>query len=463
MTRAITILSVNTTDVGGGAERVARELHESYAAAAEDAWFAVGIKRVAAERTVEIPNRARRSAWARAWMRAADALPQRGAGFRAARALRGAVAEPVRWIERERGREDFDFPGTCELTRVCPTPPDVVHLHNLHGGYFDLRELPALSRTQPVLLTMHDAWLLSGHCAHSFECGRWETGCGECPALWIHPAVPRDATAFNWERKRELFARSALHVAVSSRWMADRVRRSMLAPAVREMRVIPFGVNLDVFRPASGDTARAARVALGLDPARAVILVHENSLRPRTWKDSDAFRGALSLLGGAAASAQWIAIGAAGPDEHVGTVRLRRVPAQRDDHELARWYQAADLYVHPARAEAYGLMIVEALACGTPVIASDTGGIPELVGGESPADQTYGALFAVGDARALAARITEFVARSAGERAALSATVAHKAKSRFDTRRHERDYLDWIRELAARSVRTPSHDHHGGA
>jgi glycosyltransferase involved in cell wall biosynthesis len=458
--RALTILSVNTTDAGGGAERVARELDESYASAGENAWFAVGTKRLGGARTVEIPNRERRSVWARAWMRAADALPQRSAGFWAARALRGAVAEPARWMARERGEEDFDFPATGGITRLTSTPPDVVHLHNLHGGYFDLRALPAISAAQPVLLTMHDAWLLSGHCAHSFECGRWETGCGECPMLWIYPAARRDATAFNWKRKRDLFEKSVLHVAASSEWMADRVRRSMLAPAVREMRVIPFGVNLDVFRP--GDR-RAARVALGLDPDTPVILVHENSLRARTWKDSDAFRDALGLLGGAAAGAQWIAIGAAGPDVQVGAVRLRSVPAQKDDAELACWYQAAELYVHPARAEAYGLMIAESLACGTPVIAFDVGGISELI--KAPAGE-MGAIVPAGDARALAAAITACIARTDEERAALSASAARDAKARFDRHRHERDYLGWIRELASSKklpVRAASHDHHGGA
>lgn len=459
MTRTLTVLSVNTTDAGGGAERVARELHESYAAAGEDAWLAVGRRQLGGERTVEIPNRRRRSPWARAWMRAADALPQRGAGFWAARTLRTGVAEPARWLERARGREDFDFPATRELTALVPAPPDVVHLHNLHGGYFDLRRLPALSQAQPVLLTMHDAWLLSGHCAHSFECGRWETGCGACPSLWIHPAVPRDATAFNWERKRGIFARSALHVAVSSRWMEDRVRRSILAPAVREMRLIPFGVNLDVFRPADRGAARAA---LGLDPATPVMLVHENALRPRTWKDSDGFRGALERLDGAAAAAQWIAIGAAGPDERVGSVRLRRVSAQADDHELARWYQAADVYLHPARAEAYGLMIAESLACGTPVIASDAGGIPELIHGTESAGQT-GAIVPVGDAQALAGSIEAFVARSPASRAMLAANAARDAKERFDRRRHEREYLAWIRELASRPAHQPSPRHQGHA
>lgn len=454
MARPLTILSVNSADLGGGAERIARELHEGYAAAGEDAWLAVGAKRGTDPRTLEVPNRARRSAWARAWMGAADALPQRGAGFHAGRVLRETVAEPARWAARRAGQEDFDFPGTAGLLDLPARRPDVLHLHNLHGGYFDLRALPALSARAPTVLSLHDAWLLSGHCAHSFDCGRWETGCGSCPALWIHPAVPRDATAFNWARKRDVFARSAIQVAVPCAWLEDRVRRSMLMPAVRELRVIPYGVDLDVFAPSD---RRAARAALGLDPGRPVFLVFANALRARTWKDSAAFRSALERLKGPAAAAQWIALGEAGPDERVGPVTLRRVAAEPDDRKFARWYQAADAYVHPALADTFPLMVLESLACGTPVVGTAVGGLSEQVrsapfiaGARDDAARgaPTGALVRGGDAVALALALEGMLALGPDARGALAANAALDARERFDRRRHARNYLEWMRALA---------------
>ena len=109
----------------------------------------------------------------------------------------------------------------------------------------------------PTVLTLHDAWLLSGHCAHSFDCERWKTGCGECPDLTIEPAIRRDATADNWVRKRDIYARSRLYVATPSPWLMGRVEQSMLAPAVEQARVIPNGVDLSVFRPADKRSIRA--------------------------------------------------------------------------------------------------------------------------------------------------------------------------------------------------------------
>ena len=451
---APTILTVNTADAGGGAERVARELHESYAAAGADAWFATGIHRSTAPHVVEVPNLQHRSAWARAINHLASAMPPRGAGFRAARLLRDTIAEPSRGVDRRLGFEDFDFPGTASLLELTPRRPDVLHLHNLHGGYFDLRALPALSAQVPTIISLHDAWLLSGHCAHSFDCGRWESGCGCCPALWIYPAVPRDETAFNWARKREIFAQSALFVGVPCSWMADRVQRSMLAPSVRALKVIPYGVDLDFFRAEDKATARAT---LGLDSTRLVMLTTATSLRSQTWRDSAAFRGALERIGAEAAGAQWIALGESGPDEQVGQATVRHVAFEPDEHRLVQWYQAADAYVHPARADTFPLMILEALACGTPVIASAIGGIPEqiVVAGTNDADgavmdpgQATGVLAVPGDAQSLANAIDWFAALDGPSRAVMSSNAARDAATRFDRKRHAREYLKWIHTLA---------------
>lgn len=458
MSRAVRVLSVCTSDDGGGAERVARGLHQHYRASGMDARFAVGAVRGGDPGTFAVPNRAHRGPWARAWNAVADMVPSRHAGFHVAKAMRGVVAEPARWLATRRGEEDFDFPGTAHV--IGPDwAPDVVHLHNLHGGYFDLRVLPAWSQARPTVLSLHDAWMLSGHCAHPFGCERWRTGCGECPALWIHPAVPRDATAFNWRRKAELYSRSSLHVGVPCEWLARRVRESALAPAIRSLRVIPYGIDLAVYD--APIDRRAVRRELGLDMDRPVFVVFANALEERTWKDGATFRAALRQAG-AARTAQWVALGAAQSQFDAHGISFRGIARGLADRDIARWFQAADAYVHPARADTFPLVNLEAQACGAPVVATAVDGVPEqIVGADigALADQQLtagatGVLVRPGDATALARALDVMAAVRPDVRAAFAAQASRYARARFDSVRHAREYASWLRDLVPAHAKT---------
>ena len=447
MTRPLTIVTVSTADRLGGAERVARRLHAGYLGLGDDAWMAVGKKRTNDARVVEVPNQAHRSSWARTMLRAAGAVPGHGAGFQARRLLRGAIAEPGRWLSHRRGAEDFDFPGTGVIAGVAGRPSDALHLHNLHGGYFDLRALPRLSALAPTVVTLHDAWLLSGHCAHSFACERWTLGCGSCPALWIYPAVARDATAANWRRKRDIFARSVLYVATPCEWLAERVRRSMLMPAVAELKVIPYSVDLATFRPGSRDEARRA---LGLDPARPVVVFLADAFAPRGWKDADALTSALARLGADPATGAW-QLRAIGKDQQpfrAGALTVSFVPRIDDDALMATWFRAADLYVHPARADTFPNAVLEAQACGAPVVATAVGGIPEQV--DVTAGAATGALVPGGDGAALAAAIRLVMDLPAEERLAMGERAARFIAARFGATREVEAYRSWIHGLVAR-------------
>src|SRR5437773_269549 len=70
------------------------------------------------------------------------------------RLARAARDPHVAW-DFVRGREDFRWPATRRLLDLSPGVPDVLHLHNLHGAYFDLRRLPRLAGAIPTVLTLH--------------------------------------------------------------------------------------------------------------------------------------------------------------------------------------------------------------------------------------------------------------------------------------------------------------------
>jgi glycosyltransferase involved in cell wall biosynthesis len=356
------------------------------------------------------------------------------------RTLAGGWPEVERELGRELGREDFNFPGSRKLLQLPPQRPDIVHCHNLHGNYFDLRMLPRFSREVPVILTLHDAWLLSGHCAHSFACERWRMGCGACPDLTIYPVIRRDATAYNWRRKRDIYRRSRLYVATPSHWLMDKARQSMLSPAILQARVIPYGVDTSSFHPANRELARAE---LGLPPNADVLLFTANGIRRNIWKDYVTMREALARLAAFRNDRQvlFIALGEDAPPETIGHAEVRFVPYQKDAQRVARYYQAVDVYVHAAKADTFPNTVLEALACGTPVVATAVGGIPEQI-----EDGVTGFLTPMGNSEMMADRVVRLLTDH-DLRGRMGAQATGIAQRRFDLNRQVNDYLGWYQEI----------------
>jgi len=427
---SLRILQVSTSDLAGGAERSATNLAGEFRAMGHESWLAVGYKRGRDPNTFEIPNDASRNALYKTFDSARNTK-----GLRRLAAAGRMIAEPMRTLDIERGREDFAFPGTEHLLDLTPSKPDVVHVHNLHGGYFDLRVLPELSRRVPTILNLRDAWLMSGHCAFSLDCEKWLTGCGDCPDLSLFPAVKRDATAFNWERKRDILRNSRVYVSTASQWMMDRVNQSIVASAVIEERVIPNGVDTRVFLP--GDRA-AARNAIGIDHDARVLLVAANGLRNNVWKDYKTLRAALEIL--STQKLLVIAVGENAPPEKIGAIDLRFVPFESDVSRLADYYRAADIYLHAARVESFGNVLLEARACGTPIVTTATGGIPEQV------PEGTGLLVPQGDAPAFAAAIEKLLSDES-LRNNIAANGERHVREHYTLHLQAERFIEWYREM----------------
>lgn len=445
----LTILTVGAGDRGGGAAEVGHALTRAYAVRGYRSLSLVGHRRGSDADTMELPDGGKGPGWAHTMLAARDSLVpllgrMRGAGR--LHELLHVVGRPRRIIDRWRGVEDWTLPASWHVLDLVPERPDVVQCHNLHSfrdplGHFDLRALVPLTRHVPVVLTLHDAWLTTGHCAHPLECERWTTGCGACPDLGLFPAVRRDATATNWRRKREVFAECRFFVASPCKWLMDRVRRSILAPTIIESRVIPNGVDTNVFRP--GDRS-LARSRLGLPADAAILMFSAPGTLNDSFKDFGTLRQAMHRIGRDMGERRilLLALGAPSETEHVGAVEIRHLPFQEDRSRVADYLRAADMYVHAAHVETFPLAVLEAMATGTPVVATAVGGIPEQVSAET------GVLVPAHDAEALGDAV-ERLLRDADMRHRLGENAAREARDRFGLDRQADAYLDWFREIVA--------------
>ena len=266
--------------------------------------------------------------------------------------------------------------------------PDVVHLHNIHGHDCHLGLLFNYFRKKKIKLfwTFHDCWAFTGYCPHfdMVHCDKWKTECYSC--------VQRKQYSFIFDRSRELFRRKKqafagldLTIVTPSQWLANQVKQSFLKDY--PVKVIHNGIDLDVFKPTAGDF----RERYGIPTTKKILLGVAFGWGLR--KGLDVFIELAKRL-----DAEKFQIVLVGTDDKVDEQlpgNIISIHRTHDQKELAEIYTAADLFVNPTREEVLGMVNIETLACGTPVLTFRTGGSPECV------DETCGAVVECDDVDAM--------------------------------------------------------------
>ncbi len=260
--------------------------------------------------------------------------------------------------------------------RRCFRDADVVHWHLIYPHYVSLPLMPFLARRRPTVWTLHDPWALTGHCVHPLDCTRWQIGCGECPDLRRDFTVWSDATALVWKVKRQMYHRSPFTLVVASRWMKSRVEASPLLSS-HPCHVIPFGLDLEVWRRRDRD---ACRSRLGIPPEAKVIAFRMPcGAKHRRAKGIPWLVEALHRLRPGAATHLLVFDDRGQLTELQDRYRIVELGWLEDEHRMAEALSAADVFVMPSLAESFGLMALEAMACGTAVIASEGTAMTELI------------------------------------------------------------------------------------
>ena len=250
---------------------------------------------------------------------------------------------------------------------------DILHLHWI-GGFLEYTDFFRLvPQALPLVWTLHGMDPFTGGCGHARGCRKFLESCGECPVLGS--VKTRDYAYAIWKRKQAVFSRMApnrLCIVTPSRWLASEARQSALMGKF-SINVIPNGVDTQNFRVRDRDMACEL---LGVPPNAKVLLFVAHAFDdkykgfPTLLEAIDRVRPIpdlfLLILGRGRSQAQYPV-----PSRSLGFVR--------DEMLVSLAYSAADLFVLPTLMDNFPNTALEALACGLPVVASDVGGVPEIV------------------------------------------------------------------------------------
>jgi glycosyltransferase involved in cell wall biosynthesis len=340
-----------------------------------------------------------------------------------------------------------DWPAWDVSGHPAVLAADLVNVHWVAGFLAAASIRRIVEAGRPVAWTLHDMRPFTGGCHYASGCEGFTAACGGCPQLTAGlSSLPPRVLARGRRRLRGI----PLTFVAPSRWLAgELVRSSLFDPAVHAVRVIPNGIDLARYRP--GDQA-AARRRLGLPAEGLGILLGSVSLEERR-KAAPVAAEAVRLAAAA------IAERTPSPPPLVVTYGSGSLPipgvacfhlGPLDEAGVLAAAQACDIHLTMAREDNLPNTVMEALACGLPVVATRIGGHPEMI-----TDEVEGWLVAADDPPAAAGVIARLAAEPERVRAAAVA-ARRRAEDAWDDRLQARRYLELAAELASTpAIRPP--------
>ena len=249
---------------------------------------------------------------------------------------------------------------------------DVLHIHDL-AGVIDFKNLiETIPENLPIVWTILDMNPFTGGCHYSHGCNKFELNCGACPILCSEDE--NDLSKKIWKMKNKILDKLEIKnislVAISN-WSKNEIKKSSLMKNF-STTVIPGSVDTNTFMPKERFSIRES---LDIPQESFVILFIAENINAKR-KGLDSLKKAISGINNK--NLFLLTVGSINRLDELN-IPFLNMGYISNDKILSMIYNAADTIVIPSKQEAFGLIGIEAMACGKSVIAFNNSGMSDYV------------------------------------------------------------------------------------
>lgn len=254
--------------------------------------------------------------------------------------------------------------------KIKKIKPDIIHLHWITGGFVKIENIEKYNI--PIIWSLHDMWPFTGGCHYDNECKKYESNCIDCPLLNKNNNL--SVKVFN--RKQKTYNNTKdLYINGLSKWIANCAQKSTLFSAKKVLN-IPNGIDINEFFPLN---KKEAKEQLSFPENKKVILFGAVAATVDKRKGFDLLQEALKGMKLKMDKILTVFGSSQKQEMELDGLSYHYLGRISGNKLLRTIYSAADVVVIPSRQENLSNVVLEALACGTPVVAFDIGGMPDMI------------------------------------------------------------------------------------